>query len=189
MPQYITFEDVRIRLLGKVRFTEDEEDENKMQITLAERLIEEAEGQVELDLSPRYHAPFSTMDDGPFADLPAAPTKNILRTMCELMSVKRILETDFGRGSVADAEKYIARIEKRYNAIHDQLLKMKTSGGVEASGWMYPPLIGLKLSYQNAAADDGFIGSVYVTGQNDGDYPQKQINDPSESFYGWRWDD
>jgi len=70
MPLYITLEDVRLRLIGKVRFTTNPLDENKMSETLANRLIDEAEGQVELDLSPRYAAPFQTVSGTAFSNLP-----------------------------------------------------------------------------------------------------------------------
>jgi hypothetical protein len=55
---YITNQDVEIRLIGKVRFTDDLEDENRFPRKLLQRLIKEAEGAVERDLSPRYAAPW-----------------------------------------------------------------------------------------------------------------------------------
>ncbi len=39
MGLYINREDVRVRLIGKVRFTEDEDEENKMSMRLLDRLI------------------------------------------------------------------------------------------------------------------------------------------------------
>lgn len=183
MGLYITLEDVRVRLIGKVRFTTDEDDENKMHESLANRLIAEAEGQVEYDLSPRYFAPFQTVDGQAFTNLPERPTKNYIRTLCELMSVARILETDFGSGTVVDAEKYAKSIKDRYDTMLKLLVERKTDGGNEAVGFKRPPLPGIKLNYMNEAADDGFMGAVLVSGSGDGDYPRKQINDPSENFW------
>lgn len=156
---------------------------------LANRLIEEAEGQVEMDLSPRYYAPFQTDDGGAFSTLPDRPTKNILRTLVELMSCIRILETDFGTGTIVDAEPYIEKIRARYDSIVRDLLVRKTDGGQESQGFAKPPLPSLKLNYMNESADDGFMGSVLVTTQGDGSYPQKQINDPSENFWNGSLDD
>lgn len=189
MGLYVKFEDIRIRLIGKVRFTSNLDDENKMSETLANRLISEAEGQVELDLSPRYAAPFQGVQGEPFNELPERPTRNYLRTLCELMSCVRILETDFGAGTVVDAEKYKKSIEDRYKEMVKSLLVRKTDGGTEALGFAKPPLTGLRLNYMNEMADDGFMGQVLSTSQGDGAYPQKQINDPSENFWNGILDD
>lgn len=189
MPAYTSFQDVALRLVGKVRFTTDPIDENRMSEDLANRLIDEAEGQVELDLSPRYLAPFQTDHGDAFASLPDRPTKNILRTLCELMGCIRILETDFGAGTIVDAEKYIEKLRTRYESIVKDLLAKKMDGGVEAQGYAKPPLPSLKLNYMNENADDGFMGSVLVSGQGDGSYPKTQINDPSENFWNGSLDD
>lgn len=183
MGLYIAFEDVRVRLIGKVRFTTNEEDENKMQEKLANKLINQAEGDVELDLLPRYAAPWQTSIGAPFKELPDRPTKFYLKTLCELLACVRILETDFGSGSAVDGEKYAEKLRKRYSDMLKLLLDRKTNGGVEAQGFSKPPLPGLRLNYMNETADDGFMGQVLVTSQGDGDYPQKQINDPSEDFW------
>lgn len=183
MPLYIRLDDVKVRLKGKVRFTTDPEDEDKMPETLANRLIDEAESDVELDLSPRYFAPFQTKNGAPFKDLPDRPTRNYLRTLCELLAVIRILETDFGSGTAVDGEKYAEKLRKRYGEMIKLILMKKTDRATESSGYAKPPLPGLKLNYMNEAADDGFMGQVLVTSQGDGDYPQKQINDPSEDFW------
>lgn len=186
MARYINFEAVRIRLLGKVRFTEDEDDENKMHVKLANRLINEAEGDVEHDLSPRYEIPFKTVSDGDFSQLPDRPTKEYIRTLCELMSCVRILETDFGSGGMVDGEKYAEKLRKRYREMADKLIEEK---GKDKTGWKYPPLTDLKSAYFNQEADDGYAGMVLISSQGDGGYPAKQINDPSENFFNGVIDD
>lgn len=180
--KYITFEDVRLRLIGKVRFSDNEDDENRMYVPLATRLIAEAEGQVELDLSPRYIAPFQTDNGTAFKNLPDV-TRERIRTMCELQAVIRILETDFGSGTVVDAEAYSKNIAKRYQKYADQLLEKKTDAGTEASGWKYPPLPCLRLNYMNTEADDGYAGQVLSTSESTAGYAAKQINDPSLNFW------
>lgn len=182
MPRYIRLEDVRVRLIGKVRFTADPQKDNEMSEDLANRLINEAEGQVELDLSPRYFSPFQTESGGPFSELPDRPTREILRTLCEIQSVMKILDIDFGRGTVVNAANYYDRLEARYKSIRDDLLKRPDGYG---SGWYMPPLPGIKLNYQNQEADDGFKGMVLIAGSGDqsGSYPSRRINDPSQSFW------
>lgn len=180
MGLYTKFEQVRIRLIGKIRFTDNEDEENRMHLALANRLIDEAEGDVEQDLSPRYIAPFQTPEGQPFSQLPSRPTREFIRTLCELKSVIRILETDFGSGSVVDAEKYKAGLEKRYKSMVDKLLQKK---GEDQQGWFYPPLPGLRLNYHNEMADDGYAGQILSTSSGDGDYPKAQINNPAETFW------
>lgn len=185
MSLYIREEDVRIRLVGKVRFTDDLEDENKMSFQLLRRLINEAEGDVEQDLSPRFSVPFQT-DCGAFKDLPERPTKEYLRTLCELKSVIRVLETDFGRGSVADADKYVEKLQKRYDSMKGKILEKKKD---PERGWLYPPLSSLKLNYFNTEADDGYAGMVLTTSHGRGGEPFSQINSPLESWSNGLWDD
>lgn len=191
MALYTNFANVQTRLIGKVSFTEDATDENKMQIKLANALINEAEGQVELDLSPRYMAPFQTDDQQAFKFLPVRPTTQVLQTLAELQAVMRILETDFGRGTATDGDNYSKMLAKRYDQMKDQLLAKKRDGNVDSQGWRYPPLPGLRLAYFNTEADDGYAGSVIVaSGSQSHGYPNHQINNPAENFFngfppGW----
>lgn len=207
MGLYITTADVQVRLQGKVRFTEDPDDVNKMQLTLLDRLIAEAEGEVERDLSPRYFAPFSHMHHeqcdennephesrhreraNSFKKIPERPTRNLLRTLCEIQAVIRVLETDFGSGSAMNGEAYATRLRERYNKIIDKELERKSGKQDDASGWRYPPLPGLKLNYFNRKADDGYAGMVLNTTQGIGGFPATQINDPSENFTNGVWDE
>jgi hypothetical protein len=192
MPQYIKFEDVRLRLIGKVRFAdtiEEAEESGKMFRGLAMRLIDEAEGQVETDLSPRYAVPFVHKDTGKFQDIPDRPTKNLLRTLCELKACVRILETDFGSGTAIDGEKYIKKIQDRYKDIISNNVLAKLKDKEDTRQWAFPPLPDLKKNYMNTEADDGYPGMVMVTSSGDGDYPSKQVNDPSESWFNANFSD
>lgn len=185
MGLYIKLEDVRTRLLGKVRFTEDEEDENKMHVRLANRLISEAEGQVEQHMSPRYFAPFATDAGEAFDKLPDRPTKEIIRTLCELQACLRILETDFGRGSATDGDKYAKSLAARYEKMRNGLLAKRMDGNTPSQGFKYPPLPGMKLNYMNEKADDGFMGMVLVASGDNvrPDYASGQINNPAATFW------
>lgn len=186
MPQYIKFEDVRLRLIGKVLFTDDENSENRMYKPLAIRLIDEAEGQVETDLSPRYAAPFINSNGGPFSTIPARPTANLIRTLCELKSVIRILETDFGSGTAVDAEKYIKNIAARYKDIVENNILKKVKGAEDQRQFAFPPLPGLKKAWHNTEADDGYPGlGPLVTSDrgHDMDIMQDRLSDPSQDFF------
>lgn len=185
MSLYVTLDQVKLRLEGKVRFTTEVEDENRMYEGLAESLIDEAEGQVELDLSSRYMAPFQTTGGDAFTNLPDRPTKQILTTLCVTQAVMKILDTDFGMGGSVDSSKYYEKLESRYKAVLEQVIATRDGNG---TGWKYPPLPGLRLNYQNTTADDGFLGAVLVAGGSDsGAFPADQVNNPGLSF-GNPWD-
>ena len=121
-------------------------------------MIDEAEGQVEQDLSPRYFAPFQNANGGAYATLPDRPTKNIIRMLCELKACIRILETDFGSGTAVDAQKYIKSLADRYKDVINNNILAKTGGDEYKSSKQYafPPLPGLKKNYMNTEADDGY---------------------------------
>lgn len=182
MPLYSRFNRIRLQLLGKVKFTEDEDDENKMPISLAKYIINEAEGEVEQELSPRYAIPFQTIGGQPFSQLPLRPTIQILQTLAELKSVMRLLETDFGSGTAVSGDKYYKTQDLRFNAIVKRLLASEDDN---LRDWLYPPLDGLMLAYQNAAGDDGFAGRVLRHSELDSitDYPIDRINSPGETFW------
>jgi hypothetical protein len=183
MALYTQSEQVKLRLIGKVQFTEDEEDQNKMSESLLRRLINEAEAEVEMELSPRYSVPFVTDAGGEFRTLPERPTREIVRTLCELKAVTRVLETEFGRSTVVNGENYRKDIDERFGKLLDKVLKRKTVGGEETERWYYPPLPGLQLAAHNAEGDDGFSGQILVTSNGDGDYPAAQINNPAENLW------
>lgn len=180
MGRYISDKDVMVRLKGKVSFTEDgEKDKDKMDLKLLRRLIAEAEADVEFEMSPRYNTPFLKTDDQPFAKIANMMTINIIRTLCELMSVIRVLETDFGRGTVVNGDEYAEKLRDRYQKMVDRVMAKKDG----SDAWKYPPLPELKSNWFNLEADDGYAGQILVTSQEDGDYPKAQITDPSENYF------
>ena len=172
--------DVELRLRGKVRFCDDENDENRFPRKLLERLCMEGERRVERDLSQRYAAPFQGTNGEAFATLPET-TQETLRTMSELRGVMLVLMTDFGRGTANDASVFMKQQQKLYDDMLERETEQMNEGAYGA--WKYPPLEGLKTSDRNAT-DDGTAGAILVTSRMDGesDYPLKQITDPSHNF-------
>lgn len=189
MGRYINSEAVIIRLRGKVKTTSDAEAEpDRMPLLLLNRLINESEGSVEQDLSTRYFAPFQTISGGSFSDLPERPTKEILRTLCELLSVIRVLETDFGRGSGLDGMKYADSCQKRYDTMlygDDRKPGIISLRENTYNTFRNPPLPGLKSNYQVSQADNGFSGFMENPSNGTGamGYAAEQINDPAEDLW------
>lgn len=180
MSLYITLKDLKTRLQGKVAFDDTGADENKMSAQLAYQLINQAEGDVELDLSPRFAAPFQTDDGHPFQNLPARPTKQVIKTLCLNKAVIYVLDTDFGRGSATDGDNYGKGLEKQYKSIVDRLMAREEDS---FRTWKYPPLPGLRLSPHNEASDDGYAGQIYKTDSGEGSYAADSVNDPSTTFW------
>lgn len=187
MGLYISNEDVKLRVRGKVRVKDNpEEDDGAMPTQLLSQLIAEAESDVEIDLSERYHAPFSTRSDGDFSLLPERPTKQYLRSLCILKSVIKVLETDFGSGAI-DADDYVKRLQSRYDKMLQKQMKRRNDDE-DHNQFLFPPLLELKLSYHNSEGDDGFRGMVINTSDYS-PYASDQINDPSQGFFNATIDD
>lgn len=179
MPNYVTLDQVEKRLQGKVRFTTDEDDDNKMQESLALELIDEAEAEVEMRLSIRYEIPFQTTDGAAFDNLPTV-TKNQIKAVVLSEAIKRVMMTDFGRGSVAGGEEYAKSAIKVAEETINRLIEIRDG---QFNHFRYPPLPGLLLSAANEAADDGFAGRVLSTSDGYGSYAADQMNEPSETVF------
>lgn len=179
MLQYITAAEVRERLLGKVKFTNDDTDIHAMSSGLLIALCEEAEAEVELRLSVRYAVPFVTDDNQPFDNLPQH-TKTLLKTLCRMEATRRILQTDFGRGSSIEGENF-KEVEAAYESRLERLIQYRDG---QFGHFKYPPLPSLKLNYQNDQSDDGFAGTILVTSDEYGNYAAPQMPSPGET--AWR---
>jgi hypothetical protein len=175
---YITAKDVEIRLTGKVRFTDDPNESDKMQRTLLKRLIQEAEGRIERLLARRYAAPFRGTNDETFDTLPST-TRETIRTMCELQAVIRVLGNDFGAGTVNDGSKYKAEQEKLLKELVDTEMAQRQEGS--AGQWTNPPMDGLKTSLVNAT-DDGRHGTAINTNPSREHAIADHLTDPSMNW-------
>lgn len=180
MPMYISLADVEARLLGKVKFTDDVTEENKLSRTLLSQLIDEAEAEIESRLAQRYDTPFVTDDGDPFTSLPARPTGELLKTLCRLESVRRVLQTDFGKGSYASGDEYAKGVTEDIDKRIERLVKTKDG---QMSRFEFPPLPGLRLAAHNTEGDDGFAGRIWVTGAGYGAFAAHQQNSPGETIF------
>lgn len=183
MGKYCTAEAVKIRLEGKVKFdVPGGVDPNKMSLALLNVLIEEAESQLELDLMDRYDIPLQRIDCRPFSELPET-TRITLKNLAELVSILRVLETDFGRGTSANSEKYTEKTQKRYDDVVLRLMEKQEETKNTSHKWKRAPLNGLKVAYNNTG-DNGFRGRVMTTTTiHHEDYALKQINSPAENIF------
>lgn len=190
MGQYIKRQAVITRLRGKVKFDEQNTGSaNAMPMALLDALIDDAEGQVELDLSGRYLAPFQHKDSGTWEGLPARPTKRLIQTLCERLACMLVLATDFGMGTAVSGNPYYDDLQKNYEKLSDQMTKREEQGGGRYGAFLFPPLPGLKPNYMNTA-DDGFAGMpMHHSNSHSDSFPAHQMTDPSQTFWNHRDDE
>lgn len=179
MGAYISASEIRERLLGKIRFTDDPADENAMGSGLLSQLIEESEGEIELRLSVRYEVPFVGDNGEAFATLPAH-TQTQIKTLCRLEATKRILDTDFGRGTPTDSDKYRIHSSEQLEARLERLVEYREN---QFGHFKYPPLPGLRLAAHNSEVDDGYAGQVLTTSEHYGNFAAIQMSSPGETIW------
>jgi hypothetical protein len=179
MGAYVTAAEIKERLLGKVRFTDSDIDENAVSSGLLAQLIEEAEGEVELRLSVRYEVPFVGDNDEAFSTLPNH-TQVQIKSLCRLESCKRILGLDFGRATPNDGSKYLMNLEEEWERRLDRLIEYREE---QFGHFKYPPLPSLKLAAHNSETDDGYAGRVLVTSDAPGNYAGVQMSSPGETIW------
>jgi hypothetical protein len=180
MATYVTADNIKRRLLGKVRFTNDETDENAVSNSLLDELIVEAEAEVENRLSIRYQIPFvSEANEGAFNTLPATTQAQIL-ALIRMAATKRILDLDFGKGSAVTGEEYEKMLRKDYEERMERLVERREGC---FNLFKYPPLPGLRLASHNSESDDGYVGTIMVTSDDYGDYAAPQTPDPGETIW------
>jgi hypothetical protein len=185
MGQYISSSEIRERLLGKVRFTNDPVDENAVGSGLLESLLDEAESEVELRLSVRYNVPFQGDGGEAFNTLPAH-TQNQIKTLCRIEGCRRVMQLDFGRGSPTESDKYREHLDKDWEARLERLIEYRKE---QFGHFKYPPLPSLQLAAHNDQADDGYAGRIHVTSDDPGAYASVQMPNPGETIWSGHLED
>lgn len=191
-PRYTTVDNVKVRLISKVQFQQDPAviEQGEIPDALLHQIIRRAESKVELDVRSRYAIPFRSKRTCQWADLPEH-TKSPLLELIDLMAVRMVLGTDFGRGTHVNAEGYVSTVKEEYSA---QLL-LVLGRDSEASNEkrdryrFSPPLEDLVLAPTNREADDGYKGMIINTDQSQNDaasYAADQINNPARSYLARR---
>lgn len=182
MGRYIANTDIEKLLQGKVAFTDDPEERNRMSRPMLAMIVTDAETQVELDLSNRYLVPFVGEEGEKFDKLPPT-TRLMIVTLCRLMAQIRVLETDFGRGSAVNGANYTEILQKRYDALVDKCVGRFEGSDERFGAFKYPPLPVIARANHNRASDDGFAGMVLSSTRGDGlTFAPSRIQDPSEDW-------
>lgn len=190
-PIYTTVESVKVRLANKVQFQSQAIlQDGEIPDALLNQIIVDAETAVEQYLRGRYAIPFQSKTTLNFSGLPDH-SKRAIRVACDLMSVIRILGTDFGSGSAVNGENYRKSAIDDYNDIMAGLLGLPPKDASDEQLKQYrrfqpPPLDDVLLSPTNAAADDGYKGAIGNTDQNRHGaeaFAEHQLNDPADRWF------
>lgn len=190
--KYTTADNVKVRLTSKVQFQSAAEPyQGELPDALLAQIIKRAEMKVELDLRSRYAIPFREQVTNEWKDLPIH-TRDAITEAVDLKAVRMILETDFGSGTGADADKYASSVKKAYGDHVKSLLGFNPeSEERDPKRFRFaPPLEGLLLAGSNQHADDGYKGMIINTDQANHDsasYAADQINNPARSFRNRPW--
>jgi len=179
MGRYITDAEVKSRTAGKIRYATTDADEHAVGPLFLAEVIEEAESEVEMRLSCRYALPFVGTANEAFSTL-TTNTQTVIKTLCRMEAVRRLLSYDFGRGTAVDGELYAIALLKDYENRMTRLVEYRKG---QFGHFLYPPLEGLKLAAHNSEGDDGYAGRIYVSSDNLGGYAPGQMPSPGESFY------
>lgn len=189
-PIYTTFDSVKIRLVNKVQFQNQEQPmEGQLPNALLAQLISDAETAVEQALRGRYKIPFQSCRTGRFQDLPDHSQRAIRRAI-DQKAVLEVLSTDFGRGGNVSAKEYYDDLDERYKKYITELLGQDQEGGNDKHDRFRftPPLDEVALALTNIA-DDGYRGTIINTDASEHDavsYAEEQINNPSQSYLNRR---
>jgi len=179
MGQYVTAAEIKKRCAGKIYFADTDDDDNAVGPTLLDEIIAEAEAQVETRLSVRYAIPFVHKSGSAFSTL-STNTQTVIKSLVRSESVRRLLDTDFGRGTAVEGAKYA---RQQYEVFEMQANRLVERREGTFGQFLYPPLVDLALAPHNSEADDGYAGRIYLTSDEPGDFASRQMPDPGESFW------
>lgn len=93
---------------------------------------------------------------------------------------RRVLDTDFGRGTVVGSDKYQEMLLNDYEKRMERLVERREGS---FNLYKYPPLPDLRLAAHNSESDDGYAGTVMVTSDDYGAYASPQMPDPGETIW------
>jgi hypothetical protein len=140
-PTYITIDDVKPWLYGKVAFGTDPV--TTITDTFLGTLCAYAESEVLADLRYFYTTPLQDKDTGEYSDLPVE-TRGYLEQLFVLKAVDKVLKEEFGREGTVIGDNYFETIGSDYKTEMNKMFKKGKDGR-----YMIYPLPQLKLNPYN----------------------------------------
>ena len=141
-PTYITIDDVKPWLYGKVRFGPDPDTE--MTDEFLATLCAYGETEVLNDLNWFYVVPLVSIRTNDYVGLPEY-TRTFLTQLFVFKSLQRVLAEEFAQKSAVIAKDYVERVKQDYSTI----LSRVTSKDPKTQQFRYAPLPDLKINLKN----------------------------------------
>jgi len=179
-PIYLTYDEVKIRLLNKITFTDTDPFEG-LPTELGNDIVANAEAEVEEDLRVWYAIPFVTENDESWDKLPRN-TQLVLKNLLLYKAQIRLLQSSFVKQNPAREENYIEEWQAEYEKYFAK--HFTTLNGI----FLRKPLTGLKQEGNNVG-NQRLKGVTSSQRTNAGiNFAINQVTDPSRSrIYGTAW--
>ncbi len=179
-PRYLTIDDVKPYLEGKVTFATGVN--QGLPDDLFGELIAFGESALEHDFSPYFKIPLQTTDGGSWLELPAN-TIAILKKCLINRACLQTLRQAFGSNTNVRGDTYETNYEVEYSALKGTLFQQKPNGV-----FLFPPAAGLALAnnginYNNVLPGGKNVPLGGTSTTNALNYANTRLNNPGRSFW------
>ncbi len=179
-PRYLTIDDVKPYLEGKVTFAADIN--QGLPDDQFGELIAFGESALERDFSPYFKIPLQTTDGANWLQLPADTTALLKKCLINRACLQTLRQT-FGSNTNVRGDNYEDKYEVEYSALKNTLFQQKPNGV-----FLFPPAAGLALANNGINYNNVLPGgkNVPLGGGNIPSalsYARTRLNNPGRSFW------
>ena len=179
-PRYLTIDDVKPYLEGKVTFAIDSN--QGLPDDQFGELIAFGESALERDFSPYFKIPLQTINGENWLQLPA-DTVALLKKCLINRACLQVLRQSFGSNTNVRGDNYEDKYEIEYLALKNTLFQQKPNGV-----FLFPPATGLALAdnginYNNVLPGGKNVPLGGSTAPSALTYASTRLNNPSRSFW------
>lgn len=179
-PSYLTIDDVKPYLKGKVTF--DININQGLPDDLFGELIAFGESALERDFSPYFKIPLQTTTGGNWLELPES-TRALIKKCLINRACLQTLRQSFGNNTNVRGDNYEEKYETEYAALKGILFQQKPNGV-----FLFPPAQGLALAdneinYNNILPGARNVPLGGIAAPNALRYARTRLNNPARSFW------
>ena len=179
-PRYLTIDDVKPYLEGKVTFAADVN--QGLPDDQFGELIAFGESALERDFSPYFKIPLQTTDGANWLQLPADTIALLKKCLINRACLQTLRQT-FGSNTNVRGDNYEDKYEVEYSALKSTLFQQKPNGV-----FLFPPAAGLALANNGINYNNVLPGgkNVPLGGGNVPSalsYARTRLNNPGRSFW------
>jgi hypothetical protein len=185
-PRYLTIDDVKPYLEGKVTFAKDNSHDCNQGLTDEQfgELIAFCESALERDFSPYFKIPLQTKTGEDWLQLPSETIALIKKCLINRACLQTIRQT-FGSNTNVRGDNYEDKYEVEYSALKSTLFQQKPNGI-----FLFPQANGLALAENGINYNNVLPGgkNVPLGGSNQSSalsYARTRLNNPCGSFWNF----